>query len=64
MERLVMHWKGLPRAVVDSQFLEMFKEGLYVALSALVCLTKVGIGHRLDSILEVFSCVIDSVVIL
>lgn len=63
MERLAMHWKGLPREVVDSQFLEMFNERLYV-LSALVYLTKVVIGHRLASILEVFSCAIDSVMIL
>lgn len=51
MERVIRHWKDLPREVVDSPSLEVSKKCLDGALSALV-----GISHRFDSkILEVFS---------
>lgn len=35
-EGLIKHWKGLPRKVVESPLLEVFKEGLEVALNAMV----------------------------
>lgn len=48
---MVRHWEDLTRQVVDSPSLEVPKEQLDVALTALV-----GIDHRLDSVvLEGFS---------
>lgn len=35
-EGAIGHWNGLPGVVVESPFLEVFKEKLYVALSATV----------------------------
>lgn len=35
-ERVIGHWNGLPREALESPFLEVFQEKLYVALSAMV----------------------------
>jgi len=35
-QRLVTHWKRLPKEVVNAQFLEVFKARLNVALGSLV----------------------------
>ena len=47
-EKVVRLWKGLPRDLWECPSLEVSKEHLEVALSALAG-DKVGIGHRLDS---------------
>lgn len=52
---VVNHWKGLPKDVVMSPSLEVFREQPDVALRVLVQFDKAVISHRLDSTLEVSS---------
>ncbi|NXF41459.1 NRF1 factor, partial [Nyctibius bracteatus] len=58
--RVISHWKGLPREVVESPSLEGFKKSLDMALSGLVAM--VVSGQRLDSVIpEGSSNLVDSV---
>ncbi|KAF4800472.1 hypothetical protein TURU_044488 [Turdus rufiventris] len=63
--KMTRHWNGLPREVVESPSLEVFRKTLDMTLGAMVLLTHMVVfGHRLDSMIsEVFSSLIDSVVL-
>lgn len=61
MEKIVQLWNRLPRQLVDSLSLEVFKKWLEVELNATI--DKVKIRQRLDSVvLDIFSYINGSVI--